>query len=1254
MNATADTSTIFEKIDKLTDEAWETRVSNSEKSYELSLQAIKLSRENNYSKGLSWALTISVLYLIRQSKFEEAPPILDEAIKIFNSLNDLKGLAVIYEYQALLERNWGNFSGALDLLTKALALSEQTQFTEHLSTNHYQFGVTYKLLGNFEKALEHLYLSRAKSKEINNSLFEAYAINIIGSIYFETGDYEQALDYLLQGLGPRQEAGDKWGIAGSLNYIGITYFKLKDYARAEEYCKKSLAITDETGDKRGHANTYFHLAEIYRSRGELKKAEKYCHESLDIRVAIGDKRGQAEILLFLSELLPAEEEPKFLDKALEIAEQINAKDLVSKTRLNLYEFYKKRGDFKDAVAQLEQHITLEKELHNSVVTQKVQNLEITHKAEEAISEAQAVRLRNEELLRFNKEIETKNRELEIEAALDRVRTKVMGMKNSSELNETSLVFGDQLKRLGIEWQFSYFWLVNEDKNENTFWITWPDYKTSITSYTMNEAEEYFNDCLVSWRTGIKIHDNYVPPNEVKAWLDTYQRIADNAGGEAKKIMVPETFEKGVYYYDAMMKYGSFGICINKPATKEEKDIQCRFAIEFERAYTRFLELKKAEEQSREAQIEAALERVRSKSMAMHHSNDLLSIIEVVREQLTLLGFKFDAVNFITDITEQDYLFWLAVPGEKIVSSFRVPRHDYTGSRLLQEAIEQGKLFYSYTLDKSKKDLFFRNFFENSEARNLSEEGKQHVYSMPGLAAAVVVLKKVVFNVSNFEGVLYSDEENNIIIRFGQVFEQSYTRFLDLQKVEARARESKIEASLDRVRAMAMAMHSSKDLAETVNTFFKELKILGIIPIRCGVGVIDDKTQTSSLTATTSSKQGDSYAVVAELKLQGHPVLESIFIHWQQQEEYYPVLTGKELKNYYQAMRPQAVFPDYPEEAIQYGNYFYFPEGLVFAWTEKALTDEEVNIFRRFTSVISLTYRRYKELVQAELLAAKAEEDLVLLKEEKRKTEEALKELKATQAQLIQSEKMASLGELTAGIAHEIQNPLNFVNNFSEVNSELIDELKTELEAGNRQQAFDIARDIKENEIKIIHHGKRADAIVKGMLQHSRSSSGQKEPTDINILADEYLRLAYHGLRAKDKSFNAKFETDFDPSLGKINVLPQDLGRVILNLINNAFYAVSAKASSTTEKNYTPTVLVSTRKTNGNVELKIRDNGIGIPEKAIDKIFQPFFTTKPTGQGTGLGLSLSYDIIRSHGGNINVKTKEEEGTEFIISIPANSR
>lgn len=325
------------------------------------------------------------------------------------------------------------------------------------------------------------------------------------------------------------------------------------------------------------------------------------------------------------------------------------------------------------------------------------------------------------------------------------------------------------------------------------------------------------------------------------------------------------------------------------------------------------------------------------------------------------------------------------------------------------------------------------------------------------------------------------------------------------------------------------------------------------------------------------------------------------------------------------------------------------------------------INRRQTKALDIERKkRFDEQEQNRMMAAmkvnlesEVKQRTAELTHQKEELQLALSELKSTQAQLIQSEKMASLGELTAGIAHEIQNPLNFVNNFSEVSIELLDELKEEifskLPEDVKADAKDIIGDITQNLTKINQHGKRADAIVKGMLQHSRTTTGKKEPTDINALADEYLRLSYHGLRAKDKQFNAGMKTSFDENIGKIEAIPQDLGRVLLNLFNNSFYSVAEKKKLNIA-GYEPTVTVVTKKIAGHtpagaVEITVSDNGMGIPQRVLDKIYQPFFTTKPTGQGTGLGLSMSYDIItKAHGGELKVETAEGEFAKFTITIP----
>ena len=321
------------------------------------------------------------------------------------------------------------------------------------------------------------------------------------------------------------------------------------------------------------------------------------------------------------------------------------------------------------------------------------------------------------------------------------------------------------------------------------------------------------------------------------------------------------------------------------------------------------------------------------------------------------------------------------------------------------------------------------------------------------------------------------------------------------------------------------------------------------------------------------------------------------------------------------------------------HYFDFAVIAAFVWTiaRWATSKKQQEEFR----IVS------QKNTELDRLVAERTAELTIKNTELEKT---LVQLQTTQQQLVQSEKLASLGELTAGIAHEIQNPLNFVNNFSEVSMELMDEIQEELNKGDKEEAVAIANDIRQNLEKIRHHGQRADGIVKGMLQHSRAGSNIKEPTDINKLSDEYLRLAYHGLRAKDKSFNADLETDFGQNIPLVNMVPQDIGRVLLNLFNNAFYAVQQK-QKTAGSDFKPVVSLSTLAENGSLKIKVRDNGSGIPDDIKDKILQPFFTTKPTGEGTGLGLSMSYDIVvKGHSGTIDVNTKESEHTEFIITLP----
>ncbi len=485
------------------------------------------------------------------------------------------------------------------------------------------------------------------------------------------------------------------------------------------------------------------------------------------------------------------------------------------------------------------------------------------------------------------------------------------------------------------------------------------------------------------------------------------------------------------------------------------------------------------------------------------------------------------------------------------------------------------------------------------------------------------------------------------------------------ELEKRNRELTIEASLEKVRSRAMSMQKSEELAQLVASVFTELTNLHFLLDRCIIMIYDPSSNGS--TWWMANPEPGAVPVGLYVKYHDDTPYQEYLKAWNSRtlkwEYLLEGMSKKSWDNYLFTETDLSQLPGFVKEGMSsldriFLNASFNNFGSLTASTIHPLPEEQFDILLRFAKVFDLTYTRFNDLKLAEELAKQAKKDLIKLKEEKEKTEEALAVLKSTQSQLIQSEKMASLGELTAGIAHEIQNPLNFVNNFSEINTELIQEMLEEVEKGNLAEVKTIAGNIAENELKINHHGKRADAIVKGMLQHSRKSNGVKEPTDINALADEYLRLSYHGLRAKDKSFNASMKTDFDESIGNIQIVPQDMGRVILNLITNAFYAVDARRRNLKGfenlsglDSYEPTVYVSTKKTNREIRISVKDNGPGIPEGIRDKIFQPFFTTKPAGDGTGLGLSMSYEIItKGHGGELKVETVEGEGSVFTVHLP----
>lgn len=1041
--------------------------------------------------------------------------------------------------------------------------------------------------------------------------------------------------------------------------------------------------------------------------------------------------------------------------------------------------------------------------------------------------------------------EAQAREAKIEAALERTRTRSMLMQHSNELDGISRIFHEQLLLLGIDSEFSFVWLPDENKQEHMFWATWvsevdgvPLYHSRAINYPLDKTEPGTAACYVAWESGEPVIETYVPPGDIVSFFATWEELL--RGAERFK---PELFPEGIYYTEAYMKHGCFGIDIRRQLTDDEKEIIRRFAIEFERAYTRFLDLQKAEAQAREAQIETALERVRSRSMAMQKSDELKEVIQIVYQQFVHLNIHIEHTGFILDYkARNDYNSWIA---DHLGSpaNIAIPYFDAVYYNLFNEAKKNGLDFFAVNLSFEEKNTFYRDLFKHLPG--FPEDSKEFILSKPALTISTALLDDVALYIENFTGIPYTDEENVILKRFGKVFQQTYTRFLDLKKAEAQAREAQIELSLEKIRAKVTAMKESSDLLDIVVTMRAEFVGLGheahyfwhmrwlpdkyekamtsgdgtrigmvmtlprhihgdiklvadweksdeptvvlAMDVETAVDYVnkmitlgdfqqvdpqaptlDDIRHIGGLTfvmaRTTHGEIGYSLPGVVsqppaediatlvrfagvfdlayrrfedlqtserqnresqiELALErvraralamqdpgelvevaqvlrkemgglGVEELETstIFIHddgadraecWfaikdTKQSEQRLVAdhitldlraawVGREMRTFFDSDRNQISIPmkgTNRREWIEYcytlspvldGFYgkeipdrtyhlFKFSNGAIGAAAPGDISDSSWGLLSRAASVFSLAYSRFKDLSQARL-------DLQRLKEEKKRAEEALTELRATQEQLLQQEKLASLGQLTAGIAHEIKNPLNFVNNFSSVSVELVDEAMVEIKklSGNGGDAQQLLDDVKKNLNKIIEHGTRADGIVKSMLQHSRGGSGKKEATDLNALVKEYVNLAFHGMRAGKNPINVDIALDFGDSVGKVPVIAEDFSRVIINLCQNAFDAMREKVN-TGGNAYLPKLTVRTRREADKVIVEVGDNGPGIRDEIKDKILQPFFTTKKGTQGTGLGLSITHDIVKAHGGDMRIETNSSGGATFRIAIPA---
>jgi signal transduction histidine kinase len=874
--------------------------------------------------------------------------------------------------------------------------------------------------------------------------------------------------------------------------------------------------------------------------------------------------------------------------------------------------------------------------------------------------------------------EAQAREAQIELGLERVRARAMAMQKSEDLQSAVTTVFEEFYKLNLDVLRCGVGILNKESRTGTVWATSVSGDGAAVQISADEnfdTHPLMKSIYNAWQKQEDL--SYVLEGEE---LKDYYIAMDISELKLPKtqIMFSEVQLKTQYYYAAMFDAGGLYAFRDTTFTAEDIRIMKRFAGVLNLTYNRFLDLKQAEAQTREAKIEVALERVRSRAMAMQKSDELKDLIATVSFELGNLDFVLDrCFLMIFDHKTNDSTWWMSHPESPEPSGMYIKYHEHTPYLSYIKAWKERQKKWEYVLEGDVKRTWDEFLFNETELSKL-----------PGQVAANMRGQEKVYFSSSFNnfGCLslatlepLSNELFEIMLRFAKVFDLTYTRFNDLKQAEAQAREATIEAAVERVRGKALAMQKSEDLHSVVVTLKKALmglNIRGVTAVSMYLEQDDGSIRGLDLSsATAGEEEGSAFKMDVVFRLEDTDPELWIRRIWNGTEKYFVVEADEDD---FKRIVKWLYTLDEKEAAV--AERIIKEEGIKKAWLptvklEKGKlnidlleppSQEIESILTKIGAAFDLAYRRFLDLQKAEAQTEQARKHLIQLEAEKNRVESALLELQATQTQLIQSEKMASLGELTAGIAHEIQNPLNFVNNFSEVNKELLVEMKEEIEKGNINEAKLLADDLIDNQEKINHHGKRADSIVKGMLQHSRSSSGKKEPTDINVLVDEYLRLCYHGLRAKDKAFNATMKTDFDATIEKINIVPQDVGRVILNLLTNAFYAaplphpekIGINSGGFKDPNYKhePTVTIKTSQNppsggrGAEVLISVSDNGPGIPQKILDKIFQPFFTTKPTGQGTGLGLSLSYDIVKAHGGELKVDTKEGEGSTFIIQLP----
>ncbi|MEX0997353.1 MAG: ATP-binding protein [Flavobacteriaceae bacterium] len=821
--------------------------------------------------------------------------------------------------------------------------------------------------------------------------------------------------------------------------------------------------------------------------------------------------------------------------------------------------------------------------------------------------------------------EAQAREAQIEVALERVRSRSMAMHKSEELLDVITVVSEQL--IALNFKFNHVSFAHNKIDENYKFWTSAKGKTQPMRFIVPYADiTIFNNLKVAQKKSLSFFTDILTNAEHKEWHNHLLKH-DNRAKVFTKEDNDYIMSKGIARSIAinpntmliLANYASI------PYTASENKIIERFGKVFEQTYTRFLDLQKAEAQAKEAKIEASLEKVRTVALSLKKSDDMLEIAQVLYEQLLELGFT-DIRNAIIDIHNDENETFLDYDYSHDMSS-AVTEFSFYGDPVIEQQIKKVQ---------SSNDAFFEIELKGNELEELietrlrnGEKDDPRLHKTDHLTYNLYSFGNGAIGISNF-GIL-SNAQKEILKRFRNVFTFAYKRYTDLANAEAQAMEAKIEASLEKVRSVALGLNKSDDMLEVAQALYEQLFALDFNNIRNSIIDIDNG---DGLTFSDYDYSHEMGGTVTQMSYKDDPKLkeqlEDIMATTDGFSEL--ILEGKQLQDLIEMRRKNGEADDprlLNTDSLSYILYA-FGKGAIGISNFGVLPDYQKSILSRFRNVFTFAYQRYTDLAQSEA-QAKA------LLAEKQQLEKILTDLKATQAQLIQQEKLASLGQLTAGIAHEIKNPLNFVNNFSELSNELIDEVFEELkkldDSAIKAEIKAILDDVKGNLTKVHEHGTRADSIVKSMLQHSRGGSGKIESTDLNALIKEYVNLAFHGMRAKKNPINVTIDLQLDPKIKSVSLIGEDFSRVILNLCNNAFDAMRETADTQPAK-----LTVRSKQEPNAIHIEVEDNGPGIPDAIQDKILQPFFTTKKGTEGTGLGLSITNDIIKAHAGTLDIESK----------------